>query len=298
MDDWLRSLLAALALPAFGLPLVDAPLSWSLAYALPYAALAFLGWSRAVAPARQPLMLELRDWALALVLPLITALQVLGAARHAGPGARPHPRGRRDILLSWLYIAILVVGTFRLIGASPALRPWLIAACLGVAYAVLLRVSAWAIAEERRVLSAEQAALRFQPAELQVADEAPVEVEIVNFPAHPLQLRLPPSHGMRPQSATARLRLRNAPDAVLHGQFRPVHDTGPAFCADGHAAARLSALAVELQMRYLARHHWLPGSRLGAVLRRHLPLRMRAARRDAAAPASPVRPHFTHRSSP
>jgi hypothetical protein len=275
--------LAALALPAFGLLLVDAALSWSLAYALPYAALVFLTWSRAVAPVRQSLIAELRDWMLALVLPLFTTLQVLGESGRKAPGVRAHARQRIDVMVSWIYIVVLTVGTSRLIGATPGMRPWLIVACLGVVYAVLLRVSAWAVEEERRALRAEQAAMRFQMAELQIADHAPVEVEIVNFPEQPVRLRPSPAHEMATAAAT--LRLRDASRTALLGRYCLQHGGGGAlFTAEGRDAAQLSAIGFELQMRFLSRHHWLPGSRLSAVLRDWWPLRPRSVPDDGAPP--------------
>ena len=290
--------LAGWALPVFGVLLVDAPLSWHLAYALPYAALASLAWTRAHAPEHGRLSVELRDWLSMLALPLITALHAFAEFRRARPGMRFGHLGVRDTSLFWLYIVALVVGALRVPDASPAMRPWLIAACLGIAYAVLLRVSAWAVEEERRTLHSEQLRMRLQTAELQYEGETtdPVEVEIVNFPEHPLRFAATPARAAN--DTQARLRLHDAPGFVLHGRLHAGGDAGPRFCPEDRELGQLPAIAADLQMRYLQRHYWLPGSRLLTALRQSMPLRARRRPEDDDSHASAVRSPFPHRSNP
>ncbi len=277
---------AALALPAFGLLLVDTHLPWFLAYALPYASLAFLTWLRTLTPRRRPVSDELKDWGLALVLPLFTALHALLEARRRRRSLR-QGRWSHNALWNWLCLAVVLIGLLRLSGAAPVMRPWLALACIGVGYFMLLRVSKWAVDEELSTLRSAHAKTCVQAASLRLEDASAsahtstgasaieLNVEIVNFPEQPLRFSIVTRNATLAEGAAV-MQLRCAPGVVLAGQFRldataDDRSAHACFVPDESAAARLLTIAEHMQMSYLKRHYWLPGSRLFASLRRSSP---------------------------
>ncbi len=203
LDGWLRACLpvalaviafAVLAIPLVSATPVNASFGWFASYAVPWAVLAFLAWSRAHAPFRRSMWRDLLDWSQAAILPFTV---VAYAARALRSGlARRFPAGRDDDSAPatspapWLLLAGLLVAAaiLRWDASEPAMRPWLAFAALVGGYAAVLQAARWAVEQEVRTLRQLHAAQRRIEAVVGLPDRHRLPALTSNFPDDPLEL--------------------------------------------------------------------------------------------------------------
>lgn len=182
--------LGALAIPLTGVMLIQTPLSWFAAYVAPYAAMMFLAWSDALNLHRLDIGSEIREWMLALALPLIVAARALFVGLRSGfPRLEVHGKANPTLKLYFrlaVGVISLVLCLARLVTTNDVLMlPWLCAVAVVVTYAIALTLSRWAARQEARSLRATFAA---QSCTLISAEGKSLACRTRNFPLQPLQL--------------------------------------------------------------------------------------------------------------
>ena len=261
-------LLATWAIAATGRTMMQAPFSDYLAYALPFALLLFLTWHRTLGSRRASWSSELKEWSMALLLPIATSLAVLLAF---AKGLRPAPSApsmpwKTRAGMGALAIAILA-GATRLAGQA-ADAPWIIAACVVLGFLLALAITRWAIDQEAASLQAALASGARHVVTLRSPQGRLLPAETLDFPARPLRLKSlgqapDAGSGLRPWQLIVRLsgrehvfdgRLVTAPASTF--RFHPGTTSVKAY---GDVAGRLASAP-------LRKHYWLPGPRLGRWL--------------------------------
>lgn len=268
--------LGVLAIPLTGVMLIQTPFAWFAAYAIPYAAMMFLAWSDALNLHRLDTGSEIREWLLALVLPLIVAARALLVGFRRGfSRVDAHAKARGSFTL----YSRLAVGTIALIlcilrlvtTTDVVLRSWLGAVAIAITYAIALTLSRWAAGQEARSL---RRTFAEQPCSLVNAEGQSITCTTRNFPLQPLQLDFEddvsdpdPSLQQAPQSENI-----DSPFTLILGSARPVRISGAAIqTGPGSALLHIAATSQPVYLRatqhariqLLQRKYWLPGPDLG-----------------------------------
>jgi|GEM_PF-3239671 len=268
--------LGTLAIPLTGVMLIQTPLPWFAAYVVPYAVMMFLAWSDALNLHRLDVGSEIREWMLALVLPLIVAARVLSVVLRRA-FSRTEVGGKATWsfkLYSRLAVCViaLVLALLRLAMTGDAiLLPWLGAVALVTIYAIALTLSRWAAGQEARSL---RDTFAVQPCTLITASGKSIECRTRNFPAQRLQLDF--DHDVSGYDTdlneTSGHKTAGSRFTLLIGSERPARVSGPAtFLGSRGALMDIAAISQPVYLRathqarlqLLQKKYWLPGPDLG-----------------------------------
>ncbi|MEO7200603.1 MAG: glycosyltransferase, partial [Dokdonella sp.] len=182
--------LGVLAIPVTGILLVQAPLLVFAAYVVPYAAMMFLAWSDTPNLRRLDIGSEIREWMLALVLPLIVAGKALFVLlqRRLSHVETDQDAARSAKLYFRLAVCLilLILAVARLVTTSNTdLLPWLAVVIVAIFYEIALTLSRWASGQEARSL---RHTFATQECTLVAAGGKSIVCRTRNFPQQPLQL--------------------------------------------------------------------------------------------------------------
>lgn len=268
--------LSVLAIPLTGIMLVQSPLSWFVAYGAPYALMMFLAWSDALNLHRLDIGSEIREWMLALVLPLIVAARALFVClRRVFSRAEVRSKTTRSFTLyfrlSVCVIALILALARHVTTHDVVLMPWLDAVTVAITYAIALTLSRWAAGQEAHSLRNTFAA---QPCTLIAAGGESFTCRTRNFPALPLQLDFDedvfdPDTGVH---EAPRHEEADSTVTLIIGFERPIRVSGSAIQAGSRSALMLIAAASKpaysrathrARIQLLQKEYWLPGPDLG-----------------------------------
>ncbi len=256
----------------FAMPLLErypihAPFGWFAAYILPALALMALVWQRSASPQRISPWVELREWALAALMPVAMAASAWSAWRRRLHASYPRNEARVSVpAWRWLWRALAVTGVvaslLRLPAAEATARPWLACTCLVFLYLLLLEVANWAVQREADLLKSLQAGYRRLQALLRLPDGHLLPCHTLDFPADPLTLRthgdadIAGGHGFTLTLGSEGEELR------ISGTLAPDHDREMHFRIAPASLPAYHAFVQRVRMRFLARQYWLPGKHL------------------------------------
>ncbi|MEO7068516.1 MAG: hypothetical protein ABI114_16520 [Rhodanobacter sp.] len=268
--------LGVLAIPVTGVLLIQASLPIFAAYLMPYIAMMFLAWSDTPNLRRLDIGSEIREWMLALVLPLIVAGKALFVAVQRGlsPVAADRSATRSAKLYFRLTVCLLalIVALVRLVTTNDAdLLPWLGAVAVVIAYDIALTLSRWAAGQEARSLRYTFAA---QSCTLITAEGTLLACRTRNFPQQPLQLDFDEDvHDPAPSlRATRGSKKGDSIVTLIVGSAPPERITGATSAIGSRslqlhiaAASQLTFLRAtqRARARLLNQKYWLPGPDLG-----------------------------------
>lgn len=268
--------IGVLAIPLTGVLLIHATLPRFAAYVMPYAAMMFLAWSDALNLRRLDIGSEIREWMLALVLPVIVAARALfvGFKRRLArvEASKKTPWSVTLHVRLVVYLMSLALALVRLATtADAALLPWLAVVAIIIIYATALTLSSWAAGLEARSLRDTFAA---QACGLLTPSGRVLSCTALNFPMQPLQLQFDEQlgesvlgfremSGPDQGSSTITLIIGTTPAARIYGSISRTGARSARLKIAAGSQSTFVRATHRARARLLNQKYWLPGPDLG-----------------------------------